>query len=70
MLEVHDFSLFYGAKQALFDVSMRIPEGKVTALVGPSGCGKSTLLRSVNRINDLLSQVRVRGDIRLNGDSI
>ncbi|NLF19271.1 MAG: phosphate ABC transporter ATP-binding protein [Lentisphaerae bacterium] len=70
VLEVHDFSLFYGAKQALFDVSMRIPEGKVTALVGPSGCGKSTLLRSVNRINDLLSQVRVRGDIRLNGDSI
>jgi phosphate transport system ATP-binding protein len=70
VLDVLGFNLFYGAKQALFDVTMRIPKGKVTAIVGPSGCGKSTLLRSVNRINDLLSTVRISGDMRLNGDTI
>ena len=46
VLEIDDFNLWYGAKQALFDVSMAVPRGKVTALIGPSGCGKSTLLRS------------------------
>ncbi len=70
ILEVLDFNLFYGAKQALHHIGMDIAKGKVTALVGPSGCGKSTLLRSVNRINDLLSTVRVTGDMRINGDSI
>jgi len=70
ILEVQDFNLFYGAKQALYHITMNIAKGKVTALVGPSGCGKSTLLRSVNRINDLLSSVRVSGDMRINGDSI
>lgn len=70
ILDVRDFCLFYGEKQALFNINMTIPKGKVTALVGPSGCGKSTLLRSVNRINDLLSTVRIRGDMLLNGDSI
>ena len=44
ILDVRDFSLFYGAKQALFDISLKIPKGKVTAMVGPSGCRKSTLL--------------------------
>src|SRR5512139_720303 len=70
ILDVRDFSLFYGAKQALFDISLKIPKGKVTAMVGPSGCGKSTLLRSVNRINDLLPTVRITGDMLLNGDTI
>jgi phosphate transport system ATP-binding protein len=70
ILDVRDFSLHYGLKQALFEVSMRIPKGKVTALVGPSGCGKSTLLRSVNRINDLLSNVTTQGNMLLNGDPI
>ncbi len=70
VVEVHGFSLWYAAKQALFDISMRIPRGKVTALIGPSGCGKSTLLRSVNRLNDLIDTVRCAGDMRLNGDSI
>jgi phosphate transport system ATP-binding protein len=70
ILDVRDFSLYYGAKQALFDVSLKIPKGKVTAIVGPSGCGKSTLLRSVNRINDLLPTVRIAGDMLLNGDTI
>jgi phosphate transport system ATP-binding protein len=49
---------------------MRIPRGKVTALIGPSGCGKSTLLRAVNRMNDLIDSVRVEGDMLLNGDPV
>jgi phosphate transport system ATP-binding protein len=70
ILEVDRFNLWYGAKQALFDVSLRIPRGKITALIGPSGCGKSTLLRSVNRLSDLIDSVRIAGDMRLAGDSI
>ncbi len=70
VLEVDNFKLWYGAKKALHGITMAIPQHKVTALIGPSGCGKSTLLRSVNRLNDLLSNVRIEGDMRLNGDSI
>ena len=70
VLDVDAFNLWYGEKQALFDVSMPVPRGKVTALIGPSGCGKSTLLRSVNRLNDLIDTVRITGDMRLNDDSI
>jgi phosphate transport system ATP-binding protein len=70
VLEVRDFDFWYGAKQALHAIGMAMPVGKITAIVGPSGCGKSTLLRSVNRLNDLLDDVRISGDILLNGDSI
>jgi phosphate transport system ATP-binding protein len=70
VLEIDDFCLWYAQAQALHSISMVIPRGKVTALIGPSGCGKSTLLRSVNRLNDLIDIVRIRGDMRLNGDSI
>jgi phosphate transport system ATP-binding protein len=70
VLAINNFSLWYGAAQALFDVSLKVPRGKVTALIGPSGCGKSTLLRSVNRLNDLVDSVRVSGDMTLDGDSI
>jgi phosphate transport system ATP-binding protein len=70
VLTVHDLSLWYGHKQALFNVSLPIPRGKVTAIIGPSGCGKSTLLRCVNRMNDLIESVRITGDMKLNGDSI
>jgi phosphate transport system ATP-binding protein len=70
ILQIKDFNLHYGEKQALFDVSMNISRGLVTALIGPSGCGKSTLLRSVNRINDLLPTVRIKGDILLNDESM
>jgi len=70
VLEVDALQLWYGRTQALFDVSMACPEGKVTALIGPSGCGKSTLLRCVNRMNDLIETVRIEGDMRLNGESI
>ncbi len=70
VLEVSEFNLWYGAKQALFDIEMNMPHGKVTSLIGPSGCGKSTLLRCVNRMNDLIGTVRIEGDMRLNNDSI
>ncbi|MBI2823428.1 MAG: phosphate ABC transporter ATP-binding protein [Planctomycetia bacterium] len=68
VLHIEHFRLWYGEKQALFDISMPIPRGRVTALIGPSGCGKSTLLRSVNRLNDLIDTVRIEGQMRLNGD--
>jgi phosphate transport system ATP-binding protein len=70
VLEIENFSLWYGQAQALYDITMKIPKGKVTALVGPSGCGKSTLIRSVNRINDLLDIVRIEGNMILNGEPI
>lgn len=69
-LTIENFCLWYDKAQALFNVSMKIPRGKVTALIGPSGCGKSTLLRSVNRLNDLVDSVRISGDMHLYDDSI
>ena len=70
VLKINAFSLWYGTKQVIHNISMPIPRNQVTALVGPSGCGKSTLLRSVNRMNDLIQNVQVTGDMQLNGDSI
>jgi phosphate transport system ATP-binding protein len=70
VLDIANFNLWYGHKQALHNISMTVPEGQVTALIGPSGCGKSTLLRCVNRMNDLIDTVRIRGDMKLNGDSV
>ncbi len=70
VLEINEFNLWYGTKQVIHNISMPIPRNQVTALVGPSGCGKSTLLRSVNRMNDLIQNVQVTGDMQLNGDSI
>jgi phosphate transport system ATP-binding protein len=70
VLKVADFSLWYGAARALFDIGLDIPRGKVTALIGPSGCGKSTLLRSVNRLNDLIESVRIEGDMLLDDESV
>ena len=69
-LEVAGLNLYYGEKQALFDVNMRIPQKRVTAFIGPSGCGKSTLLRTFNRMNDLVDGCRVDGEIRLDGSNI
>ncbi|MBR0684124.1 phosphate ABC transporter ATP-binding protein [Roseomonas eburnea] len=69
-VSVRGFSLWYGAKQALFDNTIDIQSGMVTALIGPSGCGKSTLLRSLNRMNDLIDGIRMTGSISLMGDDI
>jgi phosphate transport system ATP-binding protein len=63
-------NLWYGDKQALFDVNLDIPDRKVTALIGPSGCGKSTFLRCFNRMNDTIEGCRTQGDIRLDGEDI
>ncbi len=68
--EVKGLDLFYGSKQALFNVSMKIPKGQVTAFIGPSGCGKSTLLRCINRMNDLVETCRIEGEILLHGQNI
>lgn len=70
IVEAQSVSLFYGATQALRDISIAIPRQKVTALIGPSGCGKSTFLRCLNRMNDLIDSVRVLGSIRLDGQEI
>ncbi|MEM6049079.1 phosphate ABC transporter ATP-binding protein PstB [Erwinia sp. P7711] len=69
-LELENFSLWYGEKQALKSISQRFPENRITALIGPSGCGKSTLLRSLNRMNELIDGCRTEGDIRLHQQSI
>ena len=69
-LEIKNLDLYYGEKQALYDVSMKIPKGQVTAFIGPSGCGKSTLLRCINRMNDLVDICRVDGEIELQGTNI
>ena len=63
-------SVFYGEKQALFDVSLEMPERSVTALIGPSGCGKSTFLRSINRMNDTIPKCRVTGEIVIDNQDI
>ena len=70
VVETLGFNFWYGSNRALLDLTMKIPKGKITAIIGPSGCGKSTLLRSINRLNDLLDDVHYSGDILLNGDSI
>jgi phosphate transport system ATP-binding protein len=69
-IETHDYSLYYGAFQALRNLDLTIYANKITAIVGPSGCGKSTLLRSFNRMNDLIPGVQVQGEILLDGENI
>lgn len=69
-VEARNLNFFYGPKQALFDISVMIPEKKVTAFIGPSGCGKSTFLRTINRMNDLIDNTRVEGLITFDGQDI
>lgn len=66
-IATHALDLFFNKKQALKNISIDIPEGKITALIGPSGCGKSTLLRCLNRMHDLNPQVKISGKIQLDG---
>ena len=70
VLDVRDYSFWYGATQALFDLRFTVPRRAVTALIGPSGCGKSTFLRSINRLNELIPHTRHAGDILLEGVSV
>lgn len=69
-IESRSLCFYYGDSQALFDISMVIPERSVTALIGPSGCGKSTFLRTLNRMNDIVEGTRHTGEILLEGQNI
>lgn len=70
LLKISDFNLCYGKSQALFNVNMDVQRGLVTALIGPSGCGKSTLLRSINRMNDLIDGLTIKGSMSIDGQDI
>ena len=69
-LAAKQYSFWYGATQALFDITIEAKPNAVTALIGPSGCGKSTFLRSINRLQELLPHTRRRGDIAFDGESV
>lgn len=69
-MKIDNLDLYYGEHQALYDVSLAVPENHVVALIGPSGCGKSTFLRTLNRMNDLIDGVHIDGEIKLDGKSI
>ena len=69
-LNVSNLDLYYGEKQALKKINMYIKANKVTALIGPSGCGKSTFLRTLNRMNDLIDNVKIEGIVEVDGEDI
>ncbi|GMV94014.1 MAG: phosphate import ATP-binding protein PstB [Candidatus Hydrogenedentota bacterium] len=69
-VSVNNLNFFYGQTQALFDITMEIPDRQVTALIGPSGCGKSTFLRTLNRMNEIMGQTRLEGKITIDGRDI
>ena len=70
ILSAHDLNLWYGAHQALHNISIDIPEKSITALIGPSGCGKSTFLKTLNRMNDLVGGVKITGEVTYDGENI
>jgi phosphate transport system ATP-binding protein len=70
ILHVEELNLWYGEKQALYDINLEVAKHTVMALIGPSGCGKSTLLRCINRMNDLIGAVRIEGRIKVGEDDI
>ena len=69
-MSVKDLDLYYGQKQALKNINMDIHSNAITALIGPSGCGKSTFLKTLNRMNDLIDNVRIKGQVTLDGEDI
>ena len=69
-IAVSNLDFFYGSHQALFDITLKVPENCVTALIGPSGCGKSTFLRCLNRMNDMIEETRLSGSVLLDGEDI
>ena len=70
IITVNDLCLWYGNHQALKDIQIDIPEKSITALIGPSGCGKSTFLKTINRMNDLIPDVKITGEIKYKGNNI
>ena len=70
ILSAHDLNLWYGAHQALHNISIDIPEKSITALIGPSGCGKSTFFKTLNRMNDLVGGVKITGEVTYEGENI
>ncbi|MDY5017473.1 MAG: phosphate ABC transporter ATP-binding protein PstB [Oscillospiraceae bacterium] len=70
VLSVQDLCLWYGSHQALKDINIEIPEKSITALIGPSGCGKSTFLETLDRMNDLIPDVKITGSIKYKGEDI
>ncbi len=70
IMTVKDLCLWYGSHQALKNITIDIPEKSITALIGPSGCGKSTFLKTLNRMNDLVPDVKITGDVRYRGEDI
>ncbi len=70
VISVKDLNLWYGAAQALHHVNMDVNPNSITALIGPSGCGKSTFLKTLNRMNDLVPNVKITGQVRYNGQDI
>lgn len=70
VIKADDFSFYYGSKMGVKNISMEVYPCAVTAIIGPSGCGKSTFLRSINRINDLIPNIRVEGKMYVNGRDI
>lgn len=69
-ISVKNLELYYGDNKALKGIDIDIDENEVTAFIGPSGCGKSTFLRTLNRMNDLIENVKIKGDIKIDGDDI
>src|SRR5471030_45506 len=69
-LSIENLNFFYGQKQAVFGLNLKIPTHKVTALIGPSGCGKSTFLRTLNRMNETIRNTKAVGQILLDGQDI
>ncbi len=69
-IEVAGLNFYYGTRQALYGISLGVPEKKITALIGPSGCGKSTFLRTLNRMHETVRHTRVEGEVRLDGADI
>jgi len=68
--QISSLNFFYGPKQAVFDLNLKIPASKITALIGPSGCGKSTFLRTLNRMNETIRNTRIEGEILLDGQEV
>jgi len=69
-ISTRNLNVYYGIKQALFDINLDLFEKKVTALIGPSGCGKSTFIRCLNRMNDVIDICKVEGSIKVDGEEI